>query len=211
MRTATERSLVLILALVGVVGIDGCREADSAKSGENRNASANHGNRRVVLRDELTPEEQKEHFGWLFGDAETMERMRTAERVIAYRVGSKPLHSLPADLKARAKSGEEIGKYPVLDEPVEMTREDAHALLDYLLDGTNLSGMHAMCKLEPGVAARFVSGDSPIDVLICFKCGQVGVHHGIFHGSGDYKGLTTLLSLFQKLFPNDKELKEFSN
>jgi len=205
---ATRAFLVLIL-LIGIAASEGCRNADSSNGVENNSESTGEGNRRVVLREELTPDEQKQQFEWLFGDTETMERMRTAENVIAFRVGSRPLDALPEEVKARAKSGEEIGMYPVLDEPVEMNREDAKALRDYLLDGTNLSSLHAMCKLEPGVAARFVTGDKPIDVLICFKCGQVSVKHGKFHGSGDYRGLTALLPLFQKLFPNDKELQEF--
>ena len=209
MRITTQRTLFSFLALAAIFCIIGCKNSDSTNRDPGKSESADEGSRRVVIRDKFTPEEQKQHLDWLFGDAETMERMRTAGKVIAYRVGSKPLDFLPQDVQARATSGEEIGMYPVLDEPVEMSREDAKALRDYLLDGTNLSSLHAMCILEPGVAARFVSGDTPIDVLICFKCGQVSVRHGRFNGSGDYKGLTGLLPLFQKLFPDDKELQEF--
>ncbi|HKQ56495.1 MAG TPA: carboxypeptidase-like regulatory domain-containing protein [Candidatus Eisenbacteria bacterium] len=142
-------------------------------------------------------------------DPELRQHMREALDVRVFRLDpDHPVFDQPPDREKR------IGPWPIVGEAPEPDR----ALMDELTETLRESGLYLprirgeikLCGgFAPGVDVRFTSTGVPVDVLLCFKCGEFSVwRDGKPRQSGDFGGQAVFARVAQQSFPKDPAFKK---
>ncbi len=104
------------------------------------------------------------------------------------------------------------GGYEVIGEPVPLTPAQIARLQAALRAPDAFSGEKNEEKMRPGVLYRFGSGDTAIDLLVCFSCDRVALapHDAekpteLFHLAQPMR--EALLEVAQEALPNDEALQ----
>jgi hypothetical protein len=105
-----------------------------------------------------------------------------------------------------------IAGYEIIGTPVAIPADRAAALAMALKDHAAFSKEQNEEKMRPGVAYRFGSGPTAVDVLVCFSCDKISlIPAGIDEITTTYQLTQTtrdaLLSLAKELLPNDEAIQ----
>lgn len=139
----------------------------------------------------------------LFGGTDTVDLVRTADKVEAFRINGQ-----------RRSSFDSIGQdilygCKVLSEPIPVDRETHAELAAVLADSDTYFWIGGKkCKPQPGVALRFTKGQETLDILLCFECDILEINDGdgpVFEDF-DY-GRARLVAVVKQLFPNDADIQ----
>jgi len=139
----------------------------------------------------------------LFGGSDGLQTALAPENVEAYRVASR---SATAD-----ESQQTIGSARVVSGPVAVDSETARALAVILKDPRTYGWEFAKgCKFDPGVAVRFTSATSTIDVIFCFHCEELQIYLDDKRvGGEDFDAAShRLAAIMKRLFPDDEEIQK---
>ena len=144
--------------------------------------------------------------GNALGGPPILASIRQASVVTAQRVDSK--------LAETAASAPEKIDLIELGEPIPVPAAEADALKSALTrSATHLSPTKS-CEFRANVRYGFPAEtkDQNVDVILCFGCGEFEIRQGdkmVSFGPFD-GGYADLLAITQRIFPDDKFLKEFS-
>lgn len=136
--------------------------------------------------------------------------MREALDVRVFRLDpDHPVHDAPPDPVGR------IGPWPILieaDRPDRALVEGLIGTLDHAeLYRANAIGAVKVCAggFAPAIAVRFTSTGVPVDVLLCYACGEFAIwRDGRPRQSGDFESRAPEFVRFAKrLFPRDPAIR----
>jgi hypothetical protein len=100
--------------------------------------------------------------------------------------------------------------FHVVEKPIALDAQTMGGLRKTLLNADSYGGMTA-CMFDPAVALRFYKGAESVQIVICFKCGEL-----IFQDAAGrdlsrrltfHEGRAQLLAAARKAFPKDKTLQ----
>jgi hypothetical protein len=136
-------------------------------------------------------------------------RMREAPNVRVLRLdGENPSFDRPPDLEHR------IGPWPIIGEARPPGRLVIQGLIETLhhsdLYMLNIQGSKKLCSggFSPGVDVHFTDAVAPIDLLICYKCGEFSIWAGTVRQGGDFESQAGALIRFAKrMFPRDSTIQ----
>lgn len=135
----------------------------------------------------------------LFGGSDGVQLVRQATSVRAYRVvGTAEFHK-------------SLDKYEMRGDPVEVSKSQAEALRNLLLDHDSYKwDVAKSCLPIYGVRVQFLEGDRAVDVLFCFECNVLAVfRNGRFVAGEDFDPIRgPLLEIVKPLFPDDAVIQE---
>ena len=132
----------------------------------------------------------------LGGDA-VVKTMRTADRVVVYRLKDQTTRDKPEDYAA--KTGP-------LQVEAQLARQLAAVVTKYETYDREVA---PACEPVFGMRTTFSAGDSTVDVVYCYACNLLTVYHnGKVVGDGYFApGRKELVALAQKLLPEDKDIQ----
>ena len=143
-------------------------------------------------------------------DPELHAHMREALDVRVFRLDPEhPVLDAPPDPQRR------IGPWPIVAETAPPERPVVAELIETLripdLYLSDLQGEKKVCGgFSPGIDVRFTSLGVPVDVLLCYACGEFAIlRDGKARQSGDFMGHGAAFVRFaQRAFPRDKAFKK---
>ena len=143
-------------------------------------------------------------------DPDLHQHMREALDVRVFRLDPEhPVLDAPPDPKQR------IGPWPIVGEADRPTRPAVAELIETLRDSelyrSNVEGAVKVCGgFSPGIDVRFTSLGVPVDVLLCYACGEFSIWHGGHaRQSGDFESRGPDFVRFAKrMFPRDPAIKK---
>ena len=143
-------------------------------------------------------------------DRDLHQHMREALDVRVFRLDpERPEFNAPADPERR------IGPWPIVREAGRPQRPAVEALIRTLRDSelyrSNIDGAIKLCGgFSPGIDVRFTSLGVPVDLLLCFTCGEFAIWHGGRpRQAGDFERRGPDFVRFAKaLFPHDPAIKK---
>jgi hypothetical protein len=142
-------------------------------------------------------------------DPELHQHMREALDVRVFRLDpDHPVFDKPPDRERR------IGPWPIVGEASAPDRALVGELIETLRESglylPRIRGDQKLCGgFAPGVDVRFTSTGVPVDVLLCFKCGEFSIwRDGKGRQSGDFGGQTVFARFAQQSFPKDPAFKK---
>jgi hypothetical protein len=136
-----------------------------------------------------------------FDGREGIEPILRPTKVEVFRTGS-PREAA----EARLEQATTIGGCPVKSGPLELDTRGTLELTRILANGRYGTDSPSACEFTPGVAFRFVTDSSTVELLVCFQCAELGL---VQEGKLKIERFTTpdLVPLVQRLFPNDEEIQ----
>lgn len=142
-----------------------------------------------------------------FAHAFNTNIIRSPDRVEAWRT-EKGLNS------AGRPSSLDPAAYRMLTSPIDVAPKTASRISRILVaPSTYLWNMGRTCEIDPGVRLRFTKGGQAVDIMLCFKCGELWVWRNGKHVGGGYfdPGRARLASLMKQIFPNDKVIQSLTS
>ena len=143
-------------------------------------------------------------------DAALHQHMREALDVRVFRLDpERPEVDAPRDPERR------IGPWPIVGEAGRPPRPVVEALIATLRDSelyrANVEGAVKVCGgFSPGIDVRFTNLGIPVDVLLCFTCGEFAIWQGGHpRQAGDFERRGADFVRFAKrMFPRDPAIKK---
>jgi hypothetical protein len=142
-------------------------------------------------------------------DARTRGILAGATRVEVFRIDGR---NDPPDPTPIRPGDPTIGGYAIMGRGKDLGPEFARRLADVLLDDATYTDSQLACYW-PGVAFRVHRGEEFVDVIICFKCGNLyvgpptdrkGLKVESFHRSPADR---RLIELAKEALPDDREVQ----
>ena len=146
-------------------------------------------------------------------DPGLLEHMRATRDVRVFRLGEamEEFFGAPPDPKHR------IGAWPIVGEARRPDRDDIAGLVDALLVSPYqlppLEGrpIKACGGFTPGIDVRFTHEGIPVDVLLCYRCGEISIMRGgYFVQAGDFAD-ARFVEFAKRAFPNDPEIRRLAS
>ncbi len=140
----------------------------------------------------------------LFGGADVVELIRSADKVEAYRIEGD-LYAKPHDEHAPRIRG-----YEVLSGPVLVDSESHDELAKALTAAWTYWWIGGKpCIPQPGIALVFTKGDAELEILVCFECDLLVVpRHNRSERVEDFDyGRPALVRIAKRLFPDDAAIQ----
>jgi len=143
-------------------------------------------------------------------DRDLHQHMREALDVRVFRLDpGRPEFDAPADPERR------IGPWPIVSEAGRPERPAVEALIRTLRDSelyrSNIEGAIKLCGgFSPGIDVRFTNLGVPVDLLLCFTCGEFAIWQGGHpRQAGDFERRGADFVRFAKrMFPRDPAIKK---
>ena len=143
-------------------------------------------------------------------DPDLHQHMREALDVRVFRLDPEhPVFGAPPDPEQR------IGPWPIVGEADRPERPTIARLIETLRNSelyrSNIAGAVKVCGgFSPGIDVRFTSVGVPVDLLLCFTCGEFAIWHGgRSRQSGDFESHGPEFVRFAKrMFPRDPVIKK---
>jgi carboxypeptidase family protein len=137
------------------------------------------------------------------------QHMREALDVRVFRLDPEhPAFDAPRDPERR------IGPWPIVGETGRPPRPVVEELIGILCDTelyrANAEGAIKLCGgFSPGIDVRFTNLGVPVDLLLCYTCGEFAIWHGgRMRQSGDFESRGPDFVRFAKrMFPRDPVIK----
>jgi len=145
-------------------------------------------------------------------DADLLEHMRAAKDVRVFRLDpNKADFDVPPDPKHR------IGPWPIVH---EARRPDRHVVTE-LVDALSVSPyelppmegrpVKACGGFWPGIDVRFTRDGVPVDVLLCYRCGEMSIWRSrLGVQAGDFAD-PRFVEFAKRVFPNDPEIRRLGS
>jgi len=139
--------------------------------------------------------------------SETLSIISSATSIETYRV------------KRTGSFGDErIGDYHIVGKGLNPNRETAKHLkaifTSHLHNKANPMGQKGCAPPEPGVAIRFIQGDTFVDILLCFQCYDLMVMNDTSSEWRDFNfpeaDRDALIKVAKALFPDDTDIQKIS-
>lgn len=109
----------------------------------------------------------------------------------------------------RLNKANKIHGFFVLSE-VHPMKDDAREALSQILLKPNTYFEYAVpidCAFRPGIAFRFTSETTEVDLLVCFSCNELRYYLDGKSAGESYFKSADILTLTKKLFPDDKKIQ----
>jgi len=145
-------------------------------------------------------------------DPGLLEHMRAATDVRVFRLDpDKAAHDMPPDPAHR------IGPWPIVGEAPRPSRSAVTKLVDALgvspfklprMEGSPIKPCEGF---SPGIDVRFTHAGVPVDVLLCYRCGEISIWRG---GKGVQAGDFSdarFVDFAKRAFPNDPEIRRLAS
>jgi hypothetical protein len=142
-------------------------------------------------------------------DPSLLEHMRKSHDVRVFRIDPNHLtYSVAPDREHR------VGPYPIVSEAQRPARHVVEQLIEalracpYKIPGVT-GGPKKLCGgFSPGIAVRFTHDGVPVDVLLCYACGEMSImraERGV--QAGDFSG-RWFADFARQAFPDDAAIHE---
>jgi len=145
-------------------------------------------------------------------DPDLLEHMRAATDVRVFRLDpDKAVHDVPPDPKHRVGPWPIVGEKRRPDHSAVTELVDALSVSPYRLPPMEGSPIKACGGFSPGIDVRFTHEGVPVDVLLCYRCGEISIlHGGHFAQAGDFAD-ARFVEFAKRAFPNDPEIRRLAS
>ena len=145
-------------------------------------------------------------------DTDLLEHMRAAEDVRVFRLDpNQAVFDVAPDPKRR------IGPWPIVHESPRPDRRvvtelvDALSVSPYELPPIEGRPIKPCGGFLPGIDVRFTREGVPVDVLLCYRCGEISIWRaGQGVQAGDF-GDPRFVEFAKRVFPHDPEIRRLAS